>query len=71
MNTKTDELHYLDQIYKYMKHLEHIYKVGNMKDEEKARLIDISLKNVETQRSKILEEIGGNGLEEWRTFDQI
>lgn len=53
----TDELHYLDQIYKYMKHLEHIYKVGKLEDKEKAWQIDISLKNTNRQRDIVRKEI--------------
>lgn len=73
ISAKTDELHYLDQIYKYMKHLEHIYKVGKLQDEEKAWQIDISLSNTNRQREKIKNEIkqlcGDTELEEWRHFD--
>jgi len=74
IGAKTDELHYLDQIYKYMKHLEHIYKVGKLEDEEKAWQISISLSNTNRQREKIKNEIKqlceDTELEEWRLFDR-
>ena len=70
----TDELHYLDQIYKYMKHLEHIYKVGKLQDEEKAWQIGISLSNTNRQREKVKNKIKqlrkDTDLEEWRLFDR-
>jgi hypothetical protein len=70
----TDELHYLDQIYKYMKHLEHIYKVGKLQDEEKAWHVGISLSNTNRQREKVKNKIKqlreDTELEEWRLFDR-
>lgn len=57
IEAKTDELHYLDQVYKYLKYLEHIYKVGKLEDKEKAWQIDISLKNTNRQRDIVRKEI--------------
>jgi len=54
---KTDELHYLDQVYKYLKHLEHIYKVGKLEDKNKALQIEISLENTGKQRETLKKEI--------------
>lgn len=60
---KQDELHYLDQVYKYLKFLEQGYNVGVLKDEEKAWQINISLLNIGRQRDKLLKEIGENDTE--------
>ena len=57
IEAKTDELHYLDQVYKYMKYLEHTYKAGCLKDKEKALQIDISLRNINKQRDTLKKEI--------------
>jgi len=57
IEAKTDELHYLDQVYKYLKYLEHTYKVGKLEDKEKAWQIDISLKNTNKQRDIVRREI--------------
>lgn len=74
IEAKTDELHYLDQVYKYLKYLEHIYKVGKLQDEEKAWQIGISLSNINRQREKVKNKIKqlreDTELEEWRLFDR-
>ena len=57
-----------------MKHLEHIYKVGKLQDEEKAWQIGISLSNINRQREKVKNKIKqlreDTELEEWRLFDR-
>ena len=67
---KSDELHYLDQIYKYMKHLEYLYISNKEKDADKLWQIKISLSNVDNQRTSLREEIKVNYLDTWRIFDQ-
>jgi len=57
ISAKTDELHYLDQVYKYLKCLEHIYKVGKLEDEDKAWYINVSIQNTNRQREKVKLEI--------------
>lgn len=60
LEAKRNELHYLDQVYKYLKHLENIYTTGKLKDENHAWQVQTSLRNTETQRnivSKKIEEL--------------
>lgn len=57
LNLKQDEVHYLDQIYKYMKHLEYLYKTSIIKDNNKAHQINISIQNIKNQRDQLIKEI--------------
>lgn len=60
---KNDELHFLDQIYKYMKHLEFMYTSGKLEDKKKSFHIENSLSNIDYQREilkKEIEEFTGN-----------
>jgi hypothetical protein len=57
LEAKRDEIHYLDQIYKYMKYLEHTYKAGKLQDKEKAFQIEISLSNVSKQRKHAKQQL--------------
>jgi hypothetical protein len=56
-STKQDELHFLEQIYKNLKHLEHIYTVAATKDEEKLWYTQVSLSNTERSITKLKTEI--------------
>lgn len=57
IEAKKDELHYLDQIYKYTKHLEFIYKSGKLENKTKAWYTEISLSNINFEREKVKKEI--------------
>lgn len=57
IEAKKDELHYLHQIYKYLNHLEHSYKSGELKDNSKAYQINISLENTDNQIKLVEEEL--------------
>lgn len=57
ISAKRDELHFLDQIYKYMKHLEFMYTSGKLEDKKKAFHIKISLTNIDYQREILKKEI--------------
>lgn len=74
VSAKTDELHYLNQVIKYLNHLLHIYQVGKLEDETKAFGIKNGLENYYYQKEKIQKELNqmceDSGLEQWRTFDQ-
>jgi hypothetical protein len=70
ISSKTDELYYLTQVYKSLKYLEHMYLAGKLEDENKTWYTRIALSVIKRQRDKLIQEIGKDGLEEWRTFDQ-
>jgi len=57
LNAKNDELHYLDQVIKNLKHLEHIYLAGKLEDERKAFGIKNGLKHFYYERDKLAKEI--------------
>lgn len=57
LNAKLDELFYYRQVYKYIKHLEHIYKVGKLENKNKAYYMDVSLKNCTHEMGMIEKEI--------------
>jgi hypothetical protein len=52
----SDELHYLKQTFKYLKHLEHTYKV-KMKNVQKAWDINNSLLYIERRMNELLSEL--------------
>ena len=54
---KKDELHYLDQIFKYTKHLEFLYRSGKLEDKNKALYTQIILSNINSEREKVKKEI--------------
>jgi hypothetical protein len=68
--TKQEELHYISQILKYLKHLEYLYKNSSIKDSQKLDRIKKSINNTNDERGKILREIDSTDLETWRLFDQ-
>jgi len=74
IETKNDELHYLNQVIKYLNHLLYIYQVGKLEDVTKAFGIKNGLENYNFQKEKIQKELNQmckeSGLEQWRTFDQ-
>ena len=57
LNAKKDELHYLNQVIKNLKHLEHIYLAGELEDERKAFGIKNGLEHFYHERGKIQTEI--------------
>lgn len=57
ISAKRDELHFLDQIHKYMKHLEFMYTCGKLEDRKKAFHIEISLSNIDYQRKELKKEM--------------
>lgn len=57
LNAKNDELHYLNQVIKNLKHLEHIYLAGKLEDEKKAFGIKNGLEHFYYERGKIQTEI--------------
>ena len=57
ISSKRDELHFLDQIHKYMKHLEFMYTSGKLEDKKKAFHIEISLSNIDYQREILKKEM--------------
>jgi hypothetical protein len=57
LKAKNDELHFLDQIYKYTKHLECMYKSGKLQDKNKAFYTEISLSNINSEREKVQRDI--------------
>jgi hypothetical protein len=54
---KENELHYLKQVLKYFKHLEHLYKNGATKDETHAFSIEISINNTQKQINTLEKEM--------------
>lgn len=65
VETKQDELHYLNQIFKYLKHLELLY-ITKLSDREKLQRIQISINNTSSEikiATKTLEELTGNKFE--------
>ena len=54
---KQDQLHFLNQILKYLKHLEYIHKTGILKDDRKALYTEISIFNTNSEIEKLLKEI--------------
>jgi hypothetical protein len=56
-NSKQDELHFLEQILRNLKHLEHIYTVGKTKDEKKLWYTQVSISNTEDCITKLKTEI--------------
>lgn len=57
LDAKLKELFYYKQIFKYLKHLEHIYKVGKLENKNKAYYMDISLKNCKHEMGMVEKEI--------------
>lgn len=45
IQAKQDELHYLEQIYKNLKHIQNLYQGGCLKNKDKAYHVDVSLNN--------------------------
>lgn len=74
IKAKDDEVYYLNQVFKNLKYLEHIYKAGKLEDEDKAFHVEINLKTTSRQIDKLKKELielyGDTDYEEWRTFDQ-
>ena len=56
-NTKQDELHFLEQILRNLKHLEHIYNLSETKDAEKLWYTQVSISNTERSITKLKTEI--------------
>lgn len=52
-----DELHYLDQIAKYLNHLHHTYTTGKLKNENRAWYTKIGIKNCDHERERVKKEI--------------
>jgi hypothetical protein len=67
---KSDELHYFKQAYKYLKHLQHIYRNHPVEDVKRAWSVNASLMDAEIFIEKLEKEVTTNCSEEWRTFDQ-
>ena len=57
IEAKEDELHFLKEIYKYMKHLEHIYMVGKLENEDMAWQTKHNLCNIYRQIEKLEMEL--------------
>ncbi len=49
---KEDELHFLQQVYKNLKHLNHMYETGKLKHESRAWYTQISVNNAATEVSR-------------------
>ena len=67
IKSREEEFYYLNQVYKYLKYLEHLYTSSKLEDENQAWQISISLKNTETQRktvAKKLHELTGKKYED-------
>jgi len=65
----SDELYYLKQSYKYLKHLEYTYKV-RLKNVRKAWDINASLLHIENRIKELQNKVKVDYSEQWRTFDQ-
>jgi hypothetical protein len=57
IKAKKDELYYLNQVYKYLKHLEHLYNTGKISDEGKSFQIKVSLNNTQAQINTLSDEL--------------
>lgn len=54
---KQDELHYLKQVFKYLKHLEHLYHTEVIKDNNKLQQINVSINNTKQQIEYVERDI--------------
>lgn len=57
VNAKKDEIHFVDSIIKNIKHLEHMYTVGPLKDDTERYSILHRLKNWESRKTKLEEQL--------------
>ncbi len=57
LTAKRNELHYLDQVYKYLKYLECLYKASKIKDENRAWYTMVGIKNCDSERERVKAEI--------------
>jgi len=57
VNAKKDEIHFVDSIIKNIKHLEHTYSVGPLKDDKEKNSITYQLKNWECRKTKLEEQL--------------
>lgn len=71
---KEEELHFINQVVRNIKHLEHIYTVGPLANSKELFGVQNSLNNWTLRKSLAERFFIENGhdkdLEEWRTFDQ-
>lgn len=57
VNAKKDEIHFVDSIIKNIKHLEHTYSVGLLKDDKEKASIAHLLRNWECRKIKLEEQL--------------
>lgn len=55
--TKEEELHFLQQVYKNLKYLNHMYETGKLKHESRAWYTQISVNNAITEVSRAEREL--------------
>jgi hypothetical protein len=65
---KSEELHFLKQIYKNLKYLEHLYRKNE--DYRQLAYIGLSLSNTQYQIDELEKEVAVDYSDTWRTFDQ-
>jgi hypothetical protein len=54
---KEDELHYLKQVFKYLKHLQHLYSTGELKNENYLLYIKVGLNNCESEIKRVENQL--------------
>ena len=57
IEAKKDELHYLNQIAKYLNHLYYTYTTGKLKNDNRAWYTKVGIKNCNSERERVEQEI--------------
>lgn len=59
LDAKLEELHYYKQIFKYLKHIEHLYKTNKIQKANKLLYIEVSLNNCKSEIDALEKALEG------------
>lgn len=57
LTAKEEELYFLQQVFKNLKYLQHLYQTGKVKNADRSWYVEISINNVSTEISRVEKEL--------------